>query len=722
MDKHDALRLKRRDLLKWGGAALVGSAAGLRPTSAFGGTTSACDAEPACTEISVCSGGATEVLPTSPLIGGYVDSNGIVKGSAFTDELPLPRLLAPVSQSELMAGGFSAPGPGGGQQSSLVGSTHQIWPNQLGLPDPLFYRIKLEVAPHAFTSLMALPIDSNGNPVVPPPGAPQPANADGRLPLPPSTIYGYNGTFPGPMINAEYGRPCLVRFENNLGENPLSLDRGDFGSPECLRFPFLTHLHNGHTAPESDGNPNFNPHGYHAGQHVDNLYLNWPAGGDDREKQSFLWFHDHFEGYTGANVYKGLVGLYPIYDPILDPGDETRGLRLPGVRRDNLDGTFAVDYDIPLAIYDCALDDGVTPHQDFHNGCGETHPEQWGKTFFRHLPNHGFVGDIFTVNGVAYPVLHVKRRKYRFRFLDASISRVYEFMLMSSTGGPQAAPGSQGQYQLPDGQQSMQFTQIASEGGLLPCPVVRNSFTVWPSKRREFIVDFTRFMDGSPCTKGDCIYLVNIAKMSDGRKPDSTDPNFKVPVLKIVIDGDAPDQSLIPPRLRELPDINLNVPHRTFDLQRGGVPGDARRELELVGPNAVALAEEFEWLVNDRPFNACMPLAFPRKDHPEIWTIKSGGGWGHPMHFHQEEHQVLSRNGVPTPRPTPGTCPVLEGPQAEDLGKEDTVALNGSETVVIYRNFRTFPAAGFPEARYVAHCHQLAHEDHSMMFGWTIVP
>ena len=56
------------------------------------------------------------------------------------------------------------------------------------------------------------------------------------------------------MINAEYGKPALVRFENHLDENPLDLDRQDFGAPDCS---FLTHLHNGHTAPESDGNPHY---------------------------------------------------------------------------------------------------------------------------------------------------------------------------------------------------------------------------------------------------------------------------------------------------------------------------------------------------------------------------------------------------------------------------------------------------------------------------------
>lgn len=347
-----------------------------------------------------------------------------------------------------------------------------------------------------------------------------------------STIYGFNGAFPGPMINAEYGRPALVRFENHLDDNPLGLDRQDFGAADAC---FLTHLHNGHTAPESDGNPHYalvagpRHHGYDVGTFVDNLYLNWPAGNDDREKQSFFWFHDHTMDYTGANVYKGMVGLYPIYDPKggTDMGDERRGLRLPGVRTDRPDGAFDVEYDIPLAFYDCALDDGTTIHQDMHDRTDfpaahnpSTHPEWWGKTFFRHFPNHGFVGDIFTVNGTAYPVLHVKRRKYRFRFLDASVSRIYEFALMSSTRGPRSAASLgyggeelQGQWRIPDGQRCMKFTQIASDGGLLPFPVERSSFELWPAKRREVVVDFTRYEDGSPTTKGDVIYLTNVMKM-----------------------------------------------------------------------------------------------------------------------------------------------------------------------------------------------------------------
>ena len=63
----------------------------------------------------------------------------------------------------------------------------------------------------------------------------------------------------------------------------------------------------------------------------------------------------------------------------------------------------------------------------------------------------------------------------------------------------------------------MQFTQIASDGGLLPMPVTRDSFELWPAKRRELIIDFTKYMDGTPTTKGDVIYLTNVMKMPDGR-------------------------------------------------------------------------------------------------------------------------------------------------------------------------------------------------------------
>jgi len=670
-----------------------------------------------------------EAFPTSPLII-----------SPFTDKLPVPKALAPQPKSEYTTWA-NPPGPGLGQQNSIGNQQHQKWSSDVGSPDPIVYKLDEVVSTHSFTSSQVLPINSLGQPTISFDGAGKSVAAGTARTLPLSTIYGFNGTFPGPMINNEYGKPALVRFTNRLDENPLGLDRQDFGAPD---YSALIHLHNAHTAPESDGNPHYSMkygpkhEGFRPGQWVDQLYLNWPAGGDDREKQSFFWFHDHRMDHTGSNVYKGLVGLFPMYDPKdgtsvghpggLDMGDERQGYRLPGVRTDNPDGSFDVKYDIPLAFFDARLDDGVTMHKDIHDGLGEfpaahnpaTHPEWWGKTFYKHFPNHGFVGDIFTVNGIASPVLTVDRRKYRFRFLDCSVSRVYDFKLMSSTAGPKSAASLgyngdelEGQYRIPDGQQCMKFTQIANDGGLLPFPIVRDNFELWPAKRREMVIDFTRYSDGTPTTKGDVIYLTNVMKMPNGRMWSnssrfSPDPNYKVPVLKFIIGDSAPDNSQIPTQMRALPPLPSNwssmLDNRLiFEVQRGSAGG------------------EIEWLINGKPFDPTVvgtslknkagltPLAQQKKGSFNLWEIRNGGGgWVHPFHLHMEEHRTVMRNGKDVTVASPD--------HPDDIGREDLVALDPSESVIVYRGFRDFTGP------YVAHCHNLAHEDHAMMFGWEITP
>jgi FtsP/CotA-like multicopper oxidase with cupredoxin domain len=701
MKKSGLSNLSRRDVLKLGAATTAAAAVGAgRPTPALasGGN----QATGSCTGLQ-----AIEAYPTSPLIL-----------EPFKDPLPVPKSQAPIPAATV-ATWANRPGSGVGQQDSS-GGTHQLYPGQAGsvvasYPAPLIYKNTLEVAPKSFSSSPVRTLvgyrNTKGNVV--PAGTVVPK-------LPDSTIYGFNGAFPGSLINVEYGKPALVRFENHLQENPHNLDRGDFGAPD---WSFLTHLHNGHTASESDGNPHHRPECYQPGEWVDNLYLNYPAGGDETQKQAFLWFHDHRLDHTGANVYKGMVGIMPHYDPVLDPGDESAGLHLPGVRSNragqpigatgyDADGSFQVEYDIPLAFYDLALDDGVAPHQDFHNGCGESHPEQWGKAYFRHFPNHGFVGDIFTTNCTAYPYLEVKRRKYRFRFLSASISRCYELKLMSSRGGPKSAvslgltgPELQGQYRIPDGQQCMQFVQIGTSG-LLPKPLLRDSIEDWPAMRYDVVVDFTKFMDGTPTKKGDVIYLTNIMKMPDGRLPKNgsrfgIDQQFKVPMVKFIVGSDAlaPDNSdpglsanSFNPNLSLRPQTAIpadwqNLPRRTFELQRGGFGG------------------EIQWLINGHPFDPSVPLAEVKRGAAEVWVIRNGGGgWTHPMHLHQEEHMVVQRNGG------------KGGFHADDAAKDDVIALDPSEEVWVYRKWRTYVG------KYVAHCHNLAHEDHAMMFGWKIVP
>jgi FtsP/CotA-like multicopper oxidase with cupredoxin domain len=267
----------------------------------------------------------------------------------------------------------------------------------------------------------------------------------------------------------------------------------------------------------------------------------------------------------------------------------------------------------------------------------------------------------------------------------------------------------------------MQFTQIASDGGLLPYAKVRDSFELWPAKRREVIIDFTHYQDGTATKAGDEIYLTDVMKMPDGRMWANSsrffpDPAYKVPVMKFILEdlpADEVDHSVMPTpgvtKLRDLPPLPADwktlLPNRTiFEVQRGSAGADV------------------EWMINGEPFNpdhvikslpnpaGLTPFASQKMNSYNLWEIRNGGGgWVHPFHLHMEEHRVVMRNGKDV---TGGT----DTGHPDDVSREDLVALDPGESVIIYRGFRDFTGP------YVAHCHNLAHEDHAMMFGWEITP
>jgi FtsP/CotA-like multicopper oxidase with cupredoxin domain len=275
----------------------------------------------------------------------------------------------------------------------------------------------------------------------------------------------------------------------------------------------------------------------------------------------------------------------------------------------------------------------------------------------------------------------------------------------------------QGQWRIEDGQQAMRWTEIADDGGLLPFPITRDSFELWPAKRREHIVDFTKYMDGSPTKKGDVIYLTDVMRMPDGRMWSNSsrflpDPKYKIPVMKFVIGDDAPDNSVLPgptTKLRDLPPLPSNWQtllddRLIFEVQRGSGGG------------------EIEWLINGKEFDPTTRLT----------SLKNKAG--HAVHGDAEEEllqpvgdpQRRRRLGAPLP-PAHGRAPDrhaenkdvtvnVDPGHPDDISAEDLVALDPSESTIIYRGFRDFVGP------YVAHCHNLAHEDHAMMFGWTIVP
>ncbi|WP_437287059.1 multicopper oxidase family protein [Sorangium sp. So ce406] len=320
--------------------------------------------------------------------------------------------------------------------------------------------------------------------------------------LPASTAWGWGGTVPGRTIMARYGEPIIVRFRNRL---PTVAAHRGFGRPELT-----THLHNMHTATESDGFPtDFYPTGLFKDHHYVNAFAGFDTPefaplGDPREALGTLWYHDHRVDFTSQNVYRGLAGFYLVFDE-LDSGDEQdrnpRALRLP-----------SGEFDVPLMIADRVFDED-------------------GQLFFDLFNLDGILGDKFTVNGRIQPFFKVARRKYRFRILNAGPSRFYEFFLSN---------------RLP-------FTIISSDGNLLPSPVTSRSVRVAVAERVDVIVDF------SDTNIGDRIILENRLEQDDGRGPtgDILRAGRGNAVLRFDVDRDAPDPSRVPEVLRPLPAINV---------------------------------------------------------------------------------------------------------------------------------------------------------------------
>jgi spore coat protein A, manganese oxidase len=187
-----------------------------------------------------------------------------------------------------------------------------------------------------------------------------------------TTIWGYDGRFPGPFIRASAGGTTVIRFTNSL---PAFAGTGE-GT--------VIHLHGGHMPPEWDGfAAEFMPYGT-------SRYYIYP----NRQRAGTLWFHDHAMDITGPDVYRGLAGFYTITD------DFERGLQQARVLPDDA-------YDMPLVIQDRIF-------------------QADGSLFYDSFSHDGFLGDTFLVNGAVQPACRVEPRRYRFRLLNGSNARYYE--------------------------------------------------------------------------------------------------------------------------------------------------------------------------------------------------------------------------------------------------------------------------------------------------------
>jgi FtsP/CotA-like multicopper oxidase with cupredoxin domain len=188
------------------------------------------------------------------------------------------------------------------------------------------------------------------------------------LPGPPTKMWTFNGTFPGPTIRRPTGQTTQVTVVNNLPASVGSLS---------------THNHGNHSSSDNDGQPAdflIPPGG-------SRIYTYPEIEDGAPERGATQWYHDHVDMVTSRNVTMGLAGVYILDDPADPP-------TLPS-------GAF----DVPLVIGDRSFD---ANNQIIYN-----------------FTRFGVTGDHILVNGVPQPFFNVASRKYRFRALNGSTYRHY---------------------------------------------------------------------------------------------------------------------------------------------------------------------------------------------------------------------------------------------------------------------------------------------------------
>jgi len=249
--------------------------------------------------------------------------------------------------------------------------------------------------------------------------------------LPPTTMWGYGGSVPGPTIETRSGRGLLIEWRNELPDKHfLPIDHALCGSgPDRPEVRTVVHVHGAKVPPESDGHPES---WYVPGSSAVYHYPN-------RQDAATLWYHDHAMGIERLNQYAGLFGVFLIRDDLED------ALHLP-----------SGPYEIPIVLADRLFDAAA---QLVYPTSG--------------MPDAPWVsevhGDALLVNGKLFPYLEVEPRRYRFRVVNASNSRFYYLSL------------SNGQL----------VHQIGTDQGLLPSPAPQKIVTLAPAERADLLVDFS---------------------------------------------------------------------------------------------------------------------------------------------------------------------------------------------------------------------------------------
>ncbi|UGQ13414.1 multicopper oxidase domain-containing protein [Yinghuangia sp. ASG 101] len=526
--------------------------------------------------------------------------------------------------------------------------------------------------------------------------------------LPPTPVWAYEGSVPGPTIVVRRDQRLRVAWRNEIsGPFPVTAIQvpfTDLGSlldpgrgtatpdPSVAALPAwnVVHLHGAVTGGGNDG---WTENGISPGDTQLVEYAN-------AQRSTALWYHDHANCITAFNVYAGLAGQFLIRDA------EEDALNLPSGPRE-----------LPLVIADRNLDtdaQGVPTGRLLHrigyvDGGTPEHPTRLN------LP---FIGPYNVVNGVIWPYVPVDSRWWRFRILNGANTREYtlELRVENPDGTLTPVPGA--------------LVQIGGDHGLLPAPVRLDALTLGAAERADVLVDFKdhagkrlRLVDtntSGPSPLGPEVLQFRVEKARSAET--FTLPSVVSPSFRRLTRADLPadhverwialstddGQPLGHPEIWELTETPADYQAR---------PGDRLLTVTDAAGTSRSFRRTASVLDDALGF-------FVAQDSWEVWNFVHIAGPGHPMHVHLLGFQALRRDVYTATASTAPDdvvhwtathqAPGVLGP--EEQGWKDTIRVAPYEVVTIAGQFTG--ATG----RYLYHCHILEHEDEGMMRPFTVTP
>ncbi len=221
-----------------------------------------------------------------------------------------------------------------------------------------------------------------------------------------TTVWGYEGSYPGPTIEVESGEKVFIKWNNNLPEKHLlpvdyTVHGAHMDVPEVRT---VVHVHGACVESESDGYPEA-----------------WFTKGFKQVGRYFrkqVYQYDNYIKHAPFGIMIIRLGLQDLtfmlgwQASILIRDQRERLLNLPSGK-----------YEIPLIIQD----------KTFNNDGSLFYPKQPDQPIpeleTSVVPQ--FIGETILVNGKVHPYLKVEPRKYRFRLLNGSNTRFFRMKLDS---------------------------------------------------------------------------------------------------------------------------------------------------------------------------------------------------------------------------------------------------------------------------------------------------